>query len=383
MLFQKTRGEAILARQALTTIALAATALYGCGANAAEAAPDFWSSMFSFNGFGTVGAVRTNSDEAYFVRFGQPRGATTSPSLNVDSNLGLQLTANPTKWLSATVQVLSRARAGDHIEPEAEWAFVKVTPLEGLTVRVGRVEMPLFAISDFRNVGYANTWVRPPNEVYGLGFLKNLDGGDISYRIPLDSTSLTVSALAGKSRMKTWGFDFQVKDVIGLNLQWETDWGTLRLGQVKSSVQIPGIVPPTSTYTFTGVGVTVDRNNLVGQAEYVMRRSEEYGDLVDANGWYMLGGYRYKEWLPYATYAKTKPGNPGAPGHLSGAQSTVALGLRWDALKSTALKFQLERINPQGTEGISFTPRVPVGVVAPPLRAGHVTAVSVSADFVF
>ncbi len=153
------------------------------------------------------------------------------------------------------------------------------------------------------------------------------------------------------------------------------------MGKVQGTIQLDGTVPPSDAYTFSGLGVIVDRDNLVGQAEYVTRRSGSYGPIVDADGWYVLAGYHYKTWLPYATYGKTTPKTPGYPVHLSGAQATVALGVRWDAFKSTAIKFQLERIN---TQGINFTPRpLPAGPFAPPLRASHVTAVSVAADCVF
>ncbi len=43
---------------------------------------------------------------------------------------------------------------------------------------------------------------------------------------------------------------------------------------------------------FTGHGVTVDRGNFVGQAEYVQRRNDRYYNIVAANGWYVMSGYR-------------------------------------------------------------------------------------------
>ncbi len=48
-------------------------------------------------------------------------------------------------------------------------------------MRLGRLPLPVFLVSDFRQVGYANTWIRPPIEVYGQVPLDNVDGLDVLY----------------------------------------------------------------------------------------------------------------------------------------------------------------------------------------------------------
>ena len=101
-------------------------------------------------------------------------------------------------------------------------------------------------------------------------------------------------------------------------------------------------------------------------------RSGSNAALIDADGWYAMGGYRVGTWLPYASYSSTKP-NVTAKVHAAGPQDTTAIGARWDVLKAVDVKFQLERIDTKGTRGISFT-----AVVARP-----VTAASVTVDFVF
>lgn len=47
-------------------------------------------------------------------------------------------------------------------------------------VRLCRIESPTFLVSDVRKRGYANLWVRPPIEVYGVQPLTNSDGVDCS-----------------------------------------------------------------------------------------------------------------------------------------------------------------------------------------------------------
>ncbi len=336
----------------------------------------------TFSGFGTLGVVHSDTDEGQFVRGRQLTGAADNDlEFNVDSNMGAQLTATATSWLSGTVQLLAAHRLEENIDIEAEWAFVKLAPLNGLEIRGGRMSLPTFAISDFRNVGYANTWIRPPDEVYALAILNRLEGADATYRLPIGSTSLTVSVLAGKSELETSFFKLDVDNVKGFNVLWETDWVSLRAGRVRGEPQLPG----GDVYTFSGVGAIVDRDNIVAQAEYVTRRSENEPAGVDADGWYVLGGYRFGSILPYVMYGHTAPKEAG-PAHLSYDQSTIAAGVRWDAFKSAAFKFQVQHVDTNDTSGVSFvTPALPPP--APPAAfapiTDSVTVLSLALDFVF
>jgi hypothetical protein len=362
---------------------MAAAAVTLCTAQAFATTPI--GDYLTFSGFGTLGWVQTDSDAAPYVHDGQTAGATKHGSFNVDSNLGLQLTARPTHWLSSTVQLLSQQRTDKNISTEVEWAFVKVDPINGLSIRGGRMALPMFAISDTRNVGYANTWIRAPNEVYGMALLHRMEGVDASYRLPLGSTSLSLSVLAGKSFLTVPDAGkVDVKNLKGANAQWESDWVTLRIGRVKGEVVSSSF--GIDIYTFTGFGAIVDHNNIVAQGEYVTRRSEILPDAIDANGWYLLGGYRFGSLLPYVSYADTKPEHGDSQGFLASAQSTFAAGLRWDAFRSAAIKFQLERTDTHDTPGLSFVTPTISSPFGPPIIlpvADPVTVASVSIDFVF
>ena len=342
---------------------------------------------FTLSGFGTLGAVNADTERDSFVRNRQSKGAKDGVSLKVDSNLGLQLTGRASSWLSATVQGVYMQREQENAKLEPEWAFVKVTPLEGLALRAGRFSLPMFLVSDSRNVGYANNWARPPDEVYALALLNRLDGADVSYRLPLGSTALTVTAFVGDSDFALGALrKAKVNKVQGFNFQWDADWLQLRVGQVKAKV------PEFSndSYTFTGVGATVERDDIFAQAEYVTRRSAGFPANTNAEGWYVMGGYRFGNFLPFVTFAETT--SQASTFQTSGAQQTRGVGLRWDAFSSAALKFQAQRTDPQGTVGISFTPRI-VPVRTPGAPGGFIitrapaqkatTVFSAAIDFVF
>jgi len=371
-------------------IPTAAAALLLMGGGAPAMATTQWGEHLSFSGFGTLGAVQTNSDEGKFGKDRQYKGgAEKSANFDVDSNLGLQVIGTATPWLSATVQVLASKRDKGHVEAEVEWAFVSVKPLESLSLRAGRMAAPVFAISDSRNIGYANTWVRAPNEVYALNVFRRMEGLDLTYSTHLGPFGVSATGFGGKTEFRALGNAQATGESLkGLNLQLESDWVNIRIGRMQTKVVIPTLGETGDPYTFSGLGVTVDRDNVVAQAEYVTRRSDKRGDATNADSWYVMGGYRIGKLLPYLIRSSTKPEKPNTPILVSAVQETTAAGLRWDAFSSAAIKFQVDRIDTQKSRGISFyTPSTPPVFPGGPPGAKPVTkpvtAISMAVDFTF
>ncbi|SFU63041.1 hypothetical protein SAMN05216552_1006116 [Pseudoduganella namucuonensis] len=58
-----------------------------------------------------------------------------------------------------------------------------------VNVRIGRVVIPAFLISDYQNVGYANTMMRPPIEIYGRFPLEGANGADFNYQHAFGNTN--------------------------------------------------------------------------------------------------------------------------------------------------------------------------------------------------
>lgn len=354
-------------------ICVAVAAALAAGAMLPAQADTQLGDYVTLSGFGTFGAVVTDSDQGEFGKDRQPGGADKDPEYWVDTNLGVQATVRANRWLSGTVQLLAARR--DHRTPriDAEWAFIKVQPIDNLSIRVGRTTMPTFLVSDFRNVGYANTWLRAPNEVYALAAFRRLEGADVSYRLNLGSSSLTAQVLGGESKFFNMGAWQDVKRVRGGNLTWERDGITVRAGRMEAAVIVEGF--PDSDFAFTGIGASYDRGNVVAQAEFVKRRegSDYFGPMINADAFYVMGGYRFGSVTPYASLARTTPKTRVYEMHFSDYQETKALGVRWDAFSSAAIKFQVEQIDTEGTAGISFATPV----------SGTVNAFSASIDFTF
>lgn len=345
--------------------------------------------MFSFSGFATLGLVRTSTDDAQYNIPNQTRGADKSASAEVDSKLAAQVGAKFNSTFSATLQLLSKQNGKGNFTPGVEWAFLKAQLAPSVSVRLGRMGGPFFMVSDFRDVGFANTMLRPPQDVYGQVPVSHFDGADLTYQLPVGSATLTMQALVGKASDVVGRLDVDLNRVRGVNANLEFDNGlTLRLGHIQGrlSVKIGTIdslvavlrATPFASVgneldatdkpsSFTGAGLSWDQGDWVWNAEYTMRRSKSF--VTDTKGWYVMGGHRFGSWTPYVTLSQLKHvdsnvTNTVVPlnaqlGQLKATvdyvleaqiqqQKTLALGTRWDFRRNFALKAQLERVKPDG-----------------------------------
>ena len=368
---------------AIWTAVLASLA---CSAQAQGAAD----SIFSLSGFGTAGVVGTSQDGAQYVVPGQIRGADKSWSGEVDSKLGVQLGARFNSMFSATVQVLSKQDGRGSFKPQAEWAFAKLQATPGLSFRLGRMGAPLFAVSDFRDVGYANTWLRPPIDVYGQVPISHFDGVDVNWQTSLGGKTITLQALGGRSSSYVEGTKVEIDSMLGLNATVElVDGLNLRLGHVTgkltvksaSLAQLVGVLRQTpfasvgneldahdKRASFSGAGLSYDQGNWLVLAEYTKRNTKSF--VPDTTGWYATLGYRVGKFTPYVTLSRLKTdssnvhntvpaglvlgGLPlgalvdGTTAAQSTPQKTAALGVRWDAWRNLAVKAQWDHIKTTG-----------------------------------
>ena len=317
------------------------------------------------SGFGTGALTWTDTNDAQFARNNQASGAGKSPRTGVDSNLGLQVDAKINDWLSLTGQGLVRKFGEDDYGADATLAFAKFKLSDTLNVRVGRVPLAVFMVSDYRNVGYANTMVRPSQEVYSQVPMDSLDGADLSWQQGIGAATLTTQLALGSSTITMAGGDGKARISNGsvVNFIYEQGPYTLRFGRNdgKLSIDQGFFHLPKTKVSFTAAGFSMDANNIVLQSEYTQARGFGRG----SDGWYVMGGYRFGTLLPYYSHGRQTRDS---------AQKTDSVGLRWDAFRSAAIKVQIDRVKPRGTG---------LFVNAAPGFHGPVTVGAVALDFVF
>ncbi len=349
------------------------------------------SSIFSFSGFGTLGATHSSEDNADFpAGIFHPNGAghTRSWSPEVDSLIGGQVSARMTPELSAVVQVIAEQNYDGTYTPHVEWVNIKYQFTPDLSVRIGRVELPTFLFSDTRKVGYTLPWVRPPVEVYGLIPITASDGGGFSYR--LNGADLTNTTQGSYVQSNTPQPDNRgpaiARDSINFSNTTEYKSLTFRVSYQHALLTITSLDGFLNTFRMFGpqgvaiadrydsdgkpvvtevVGASYDPGRWFVISEWAHTRLNSF--LGEDTAWYVSGGYRLGQFTPYATYAEERAASNSDPGlTLTGLpsaaagfaaglnaglntilegipdQHTVSLGARWDCAKNFDLKMQFD-----------------------------------------
>jgi hypothetical protein len=393
----------------------------GAGAQIAE------TPNFSLNGFGTLGVVRSDEDQADFASsFVVPDGAgyTRDWSPEVDSVLGLQLTADLTPRFTGILQVVSEQRYDETYTPVVEWANLKFDITPDLSVRAGRMVQQTFMVSEYRKVRYATPWIRPPKEVYGMIPVTNADGIDFSYRFRIDGFTNTLRALYGTKDVDIPdGSEVSARDIVGLSDTLEWGAATLFASYGRTRLTIEDLNPFFDAFRqFGAEGETIaDRYDVDGKRFEIMSfglrydpgewfvmgewaRSSTPAFIGNSEGWYITGGYRFGEVTPYMTVARIwAHGDVSAPGmslvglspeqaaqsqglnaalnQLLGSapqQKSISVGVRWDFIRNAALKVQYQYLDlDDGSPGVltNTQPGFEPG--------GAVNLFSAAIDFVF
>lgn len=391
-------------------------------------------SSLRFSGFGSLGLAHVDAPEGWVYRREVSQALSTEqPRADVDSRLGLQVNYAPSASFELVGQANLRRRAPAARDSDViEWAFAAYRPDANWTLRLGRVNLDAFLISDHRSVGFAYPYVRPPVELYGA-MPTSLDGGDIS-RVWNDST--------GQWRAKLFLGDSQVNfeqanviklpGLLGGMVSREAGGLTARFSFMWTPVhyEAPGL-----QQLLGGLGglAALPVPSVANEAAYLRKRLElkdgkqlylSFGTRYDVGDWmlsgefthvsgpigyragYVSAGHRFGPATVYgvlssqagtrdrlgapAWQAQLTPiigpmgaaqaqflGTAAARGvnYLSPRQTTFALGTRWDLGPQMSLKVQWDYIR-VGAEGGSLWGRTTPEAA----RANVGTAVL---DFVF
>lgn len=380
----------------------------------------------SFDAFGTLGVVHSTEERADYVwELFRPDGPGHSEELSpdVDSRLGGQVTAYLTPKLTAVVQVVAEQDADDDYDPEVEWASLEYAITPDLRLRAGRTTGPTFLVSDYRKIGYANPWVRPPPELYGLATLYIGDGVDVRYRLRTGDWTTTLQASYGhlESELPAGG-TVEAEHAWNVNATLQRGAFRGRAAFSRGALTIAAFDPlfdafrafgpagegvaerfevDETAFEFATVGAEFDPGPWFGMAE--VGWADYHSILGEKLAGYATGGYRLGPVTPYATYARSEllsdasaPGLPVAglpPGpagtaatlnavldmllQSSPVQQNASVGIRWDVRPGLALKLQAEFIDMLDGSPGTFINEQP-GFE----RGGSARLVSLSTDFV-
>ena len=202
-----------------------------------------------FSGFGTIGVARIEAPEgwAYGREASQPQNINPNRA-DLDTRLGLQLNYAPSAKFELVGQAILTRRPDSASDSNAvEWGFAAYRPSPEWTLRLGRVNLDSFTLSDHRNVGFAYAFARPPIEFYAQ-LPSSLDGADIERVWNRDGARWRTKAFYGRSKI---AYDdpnraATFRDSFGWFISREADGLTLRLNvsQARVGIAVPAEARP-------------------------------------------------------------------------------------------------------------------------------------------
>ena len=292
------------------------------------------------NGYFNTAFARSNSDTKYLTYI------TNDGTFSADTSFGLQVMASVNADVTFTLQLVAdhdSANVTKHMEPRVDWAYVTYQTNDELKVRAGRLRLPAFLYSDNINVRYAQPWVRPPTDVYGIfRDLPNFNGMDALYTTRFGAVDVTLQPFTGTTTWTVMGNTSTLKNNLGLVVTANVGDLTLRAMRWDNKFDIPAFGPLPALLDKKGryeeVGVLYDR-------DFFFVAEKTWTQLVDLNpgqtSYYGTLGYHFGKFLPHVTYSRAHEG-PTLPN----AQKTRTVGLRYDVAKGTALKAEVSQIDP-------------------------------------
>ena len=311
-----------------------------------------------------------------------------------ESNIGIQFSTDISSKMDMTVVMSARGGPDQKYNFETEWAYANYKFNDDVSLRIGKVKGPFYMVSDYKDVGYAYPWVSVPEEVYSTNPIRSVNGLDLVYQKTINDVSYlgelyfgggnnTAYALPTASpgypspyNSATAKIDFKTHRMLGFNASASWEGISLRAGYFKTHVDVPAFGLTNESGEFGGIGLTIDKNNIVIYSEYIIRDTSPNLSTAfpDATAAYITAGYRMGDFLPYITassIAKGKDASDYAP-----KQTSTALGLRYEMDEAASLKFEVATKKP-GTYGGA------AGGLFDSAITENVTIVTVAVDVLF
>jgi len=371
----------------LNLVGLVLLLLVTSSADAMDVADD----RIHINFYGTAG-IATLSPAADLFHGSAKSGPSISSraSGDFDSRAGLQVEGDLIENVSLVWQGLLQHDLDGKRGIDTKWAYLKFRPSTWLDFKLGRFMTPFYQISEQMYVGYAQPWVRPPLEVYGLiGQVDKSDGLWMRLHLPTEGFHTSLEFSASRFSKSQEGVDYKISSMFTsvLNVSW--DGLSLRAMAARVPISLSGpavdstqplLDVPGAAYRYDvsgekawyyDIAARYQDTQWFASAEYVLTDLNKNHAFSEVAAYTVTLGHYWHELLPYIVYSSLHVLNAQPETGLTGAsllvaqgmidnrkndQSTLSIGTRWDFYPGLALKGQLDRIRtPAGHRGLFGT----------------------------
>lgn len=369
---------------------------------------DWWENI-SLAGFATTTYRQSNDKVQWLPAVAEP-GAMGSPATmpkytnGIDengsfngTNFGFNINARVNDTVTLTSQFMANQSEADYALA-LDWALATFQLSDEIALRTGKIKFPVGIVNEYVDVNYANPWISAPAVIYsqegngpqatreaytGASLLYNTENGDWYYGVDL---------FGGEVHLE----DSFVKNMAGITASANWDETIQFQASHYSGTMYPELSSPMYAMTngkkhqSTILSVKADWNNVLFMYENAAVKMDGVingasTDIMNSDSWYTTLGYQIGDFLPHYTYQSLKKGD--------GDENKVStIGLRWDAMSSVAIKFEVSQISTVvGTNGMflgglfGVESDVPAGTPGGNLikPADDVTMFGISVDLIF
>lgn len=315
-----------------------------------------------------------NDDPTFLADYPLVSAYTDEWAFDQESLFGLQFSSDLSEGLSVTAQLVGRG--ANEWKPEFEWAYVSYELNENWTLQAGKKRLPLFYYSDFYDVGYAYTWIRPPADTYTWQMF-NYNGVNALYNDEWAGWSVSGNLYTGSEDSKDnkllgeYFFNAETrevwKDIYGGVFSATQDWFEVRVTHMQytnereingETVEWNGSSQRDGKFYGLSMNFDFDSYFILTELNKVELGDEEFDSYM------VSAGYRIGEFTPFVSYSDFEGSGIEDPE----AHNTTSAGVRYDFHDSAALKVQYDIVKDNSFENAV---------------SGDAKALSVSIDLVF
>ena len=198
---------------------------------------------FSINGFGTLSLMKGSDSELGFREMLSQSGVFDEYDVGHNSDLGIQADYYASSKLNFGAQFFVK-KNNISLDKSTKWAYLayKISPKN--TVRIGRVGVDSYMMSDHKNVGFTHLWTHLPAEFYSSQTVDSLDGIDWAFKYPLFDGLLRTKLSYGHAKYRYHSNntvnnnEINLANMFGAGISWENGTWSLKLSYSQAKTEV-------------------------------------------------------------------------------------------------------------------------------------------------
>ncbi len=198
-------------------------------------------SDFKINGFGTLGLTKSSDKDLGFREMVSQKGIFDEYDWGQNSDLGIQANYYVTDKLDFAIQLLAKQRSENSFDKTIQWAYLNYKISPNIALKLGRVGVGSFLMSDYRYVGFTHLWAHLPTEFYGGHPVTAVDGMDLVFKQSLFDGLLSTRFWLGQAKYdfySTETSEVNLEKLFGASITWENDTWNLRITYSQTTADI-------------------------------------------------------------------------------------------------------------------------------------------------